>query len=47
MDVLKHFNYEVAPVPVTNELLLLAKNANKKYKEHLEEEQKKKELQKN
>ena len=45
-DALKHFNYEVDLVPVTNELLLLAKNANKKYKEHLEDERKKNELQK-
>ena len=37
MDVLKLFNYEVHLVSVTNELLLLAKNGNKKYKERLEE----------
>ena len=42
MDALKHFYHEVDLVPVTNKLLLLPKNANKKYKEYLEVERKKK-----
>ena len=38
MDAFKLYNYEVELMPITLELVLLAKTVNKEYKEYLEEE---------